>query len=406
MKKIFLLISLFLLSNNLLAGFIASNVQKINPNYPTHILIAGYPENLGEMFVYSLITKANIYLEKSSVEQVIIIGRGDDEQIIKKSGFKILSSKSGLLKPELIKTAIKDVKKISSIDIFAHSNALSGASLDSNSWVYQLLNEKDDLWDDVAKKVNNSSFIFIHGCNAGIKLAPNLARKLKIAVWAALTSTDFQYLYGNENENENEKFWSFDYNANINKKSSTNNLSFTTPKSCSKNCTRMKPDNSSYKGHWGNWSAGGYPAYKLFCGSNTNVTCELGALEALYSFPSTHQYLVNKSNLNNFKKQLIDFMCPFAYDVKKQNICQMNLENSLESTIPSPYSPFKGKTLVCDRIQCKAHFNCSSLNAAFNPGNCSLETESETDEDSFTFTEEYKYLIEIYKKNNNNEINN
>lgn len=390
MKILSLVIFLITITINAEASFIASNYSKINPSLPTHVLVAGYPDKLGELFIYSMITKSKIYLEKSSKEQIIIVGRNEDKEYVVDAGFKIIDSKMGLLKPKTIKDAIKDVANISSIDIFAHSNALSGATLDTNTWIYQLLNEKDDLWDDVSQKINKDSFIFIHGCNAGIKFAPLLATKLKIAVFAALTSTDFQFIY-------KDSFWSFDYNVDGEEKSSRNNLSYSTPKLCGKYCTRMKPDNSSYKGHWGDWTAGGYPAYKLFCGSNTNANCERGALEAIFSFPSSIKYQDAKINIENFKKQLIDFMCPFAFSSTKQEICKENLEKSLTDPLLSKYSPFRGKTLVCDRTKCEAHFNCSAKNAAFSPGNCTLESDS--NEDSTTFTDEFKYFVNTFNKN-------
>lgn len=392
MKKIFLTIILCVFSINIYAAFIASNNSKLDPKLPTHVLIAGNPDKLGELFIYSLLTKAKIYLEKSPTEQIVIIGRNDDKKYVKDAGFQVLDNSLGLLKPSIIKSAIKNLKNISSIDIYAHSNALSGVSMDTNTWVYILLNEKDDLWNEVAKKINPSSFIFIHGCNAGIKLAPLLASKLKIAVLAALTSTDFQYIY-------QDSFWSFDYNSDKNYKSSNNNLNFSQPKSCGMYCTRMKPDNSSYKGYWGDWTAGGYPTFKLFCGSNENENCELGALEAIYSFPSAMRYSEIKLSLDNFKDQLTEFMCPFAFNNEKQEVCRKNLENSLTTDIASTYSPFKGKTLVCDRVKCKAHFKCSSLNSAFNPGECKLE--SETNEESTSFTDEYKFYLSIFNKNLN-----
>lgn len=389
MKNILIAIFLYTFSLNLHASFVASNNKTINPNLSTHVLIAGNPDSLGELFIYSLLTKAKIYLEKSPNEQIIIIGRSDDKQFIKDAGFHILNNKFGLLKAGAIKDAIKNIKQISSVDIYAHSNALSGASLDTNTWIYQILNEKDDLWDEIAKKITKSSFIFIHGCNAGIKFAPLLAKKLQIAVMAAVTSTDFQFIY-------QDSFWAFDYNAEKNKKSPKNILNYSSPKSCGMYCTRMKPDNTAYRGHWGDWTAGGYPTFKLFCGSNDNEKCELGALEAIYSFPSIQKYEQTKLSLNNFKNQLVDFMCPFSHDSEKQKECRTNLDNSLVTEGTSNYSPFKGKTLVCDRVRCKAHFNCSSVNAAFNPGNCSLE--SETEDDSTTFTDEYKFFISIFNK--------
>lgn len=390
MKKILLLIVLCTFSLNLQASFIASNNAKIDPNRPTHILVAGSPGELGELFIYSLLTRAKIYLEKSPDEQIIIVGRNDDKEYIKNAGFKIIDTKMGQLKADRIKDAVSNVKLISSIDLYAHANAASGVLLDTNTWIYQLLNENDDLWDEVAKKISNESFIFIHGCNAGIKLAPELAGKLKIAVFAALTSTDFQFLF-------KDNFWAFDNLKGV-AKSKVNNINYSTPKSCGMYCTRMKPDNAPYRGHWGDWTAGGYPAYKLFCGSNQNDKCEKGALEGVFTFPSMMKYAQTKKSLENFKDQLVEFMCPFAFNSEKQAECRSKLENSLVSNGELNYSPFKGKTLVCDRVKCKAHFNCSPMKGAFRPNLCTLESESPSDEVSTSFTAEYRFLISIYNK--------
>ena len=392
MKKLLCTILFLVISINADASFIASSSGKINSNSTTHVLVAGSPDKLGELFIYSLLTRARIYLDNDPQSQIIIVGRSEDKEIIQDAGFKIVKSKSGLLKADMIKESISQIKSIQSLDIYAHSNALSGVSLDSNSWVTQLLNEKDDLWTMFATKLSPETYIFIHGCNAGIKLAPALASKLKIAVFAALTSTDFQYIY-------NDSFWAFDYNADNKNLSSKNILNYKKDFRCGKYCTRMKPDNSSYKGHWGDWSAGGYPTFKLFCGSQDNKNCERGAIEAISSFPGPQKSSQVKSSLENFKKQVIDFMCPFAHNSDKQNLCQSNLENSITDSSLASYSPFKGKTLVCDRIRCKAHFNCSFGNAAFNPGNCKLESEAKEGEISNSFTDEYKYFIEIFNKN-------
>ncbi len=373
------------------ASFIAVNGNKIDSDKKTHVIVAGAPDKLGELFIYSLLTRAKIYLEQDPNAQIIIVGRSEERRTIEQAGFKILDKKNGMLKPDYIKSSFQNVKSIKSFDLYAHSNAQSGASLDSNSWVTQLLNEKDDLWSSLGSKMNDSSYIFIHGCNAGVKLAPALASQLKLAVFAALTSTDFQYIY-------EDAFWSFDYNAEAMTLSKKNNFNYSTPKGCGKYCTRMKPDNSPYRGHWGDWSAGGYPTFKLFCGSNDNQKCEKGAIEGIVSFPGPIKAKEAKANLNNFKKQLIDFMCPFAHNNEKQEACQKNLEASLTNEEAKFYSPFRGKTLSCDKVRCKAHFECSFTSAAFNPGACKLVNENPS-EKSTAFADDYNYLINAFIKN-------
>lgn len=386
MKNLMILIS-FLLSLSIQASFIASNKNKIQANLPTHILVAGSPDKLGNLFIYSLLTKANVYSELNPEAQIIIIGRSEDKDEIKQSGFKIIENKMGQLKAGLIKDVIKYVKQVNSLDVFAHSNAMNGATLDSNSWVYQLLNEKDELWSILAPKMSDSSFVFIYGCNAGVKFAPLVAKKIKRAVYAALTSTDFQYIYPTNT-------WGFDYDFKEEKRVAKNAINFSEENSCGKYCTRMKPDNFSYRGYWGDWSQGGYPTYKLFCGSNENESCKKGALNGLISFPGVGKVKDILTTKEEYKKHLIDFMCPFAFDAEKQNGCRETLEKAEQDETLNTYSPFKGNTLVCDRVSCKAHFNCPTKNAIFNPSACELISESK--EESTVFVEEYKYLLNLY----------
>lgn len=390
MKNIFSFIVLFICSFNLQASFIASNKTNIDTDKPVHLIIVGHPDQLGELFIYSALTKTKIYTERSKDAQVIILGRNDDMSLVEDAGLKIHERKSGILKSEVILKVIKKLKNIKSIDIFSHANPYSGATLDEGTFTTSFLDETDKLWDAVATKVNKSSFIFIHGCSTGLKLAPILASKLKIATFAAMTSTDFQFIY-------KDSFWAFEANGKSKDLSKNNVLNFSNPASCEKNCVRMKPNNATYTGHWGDWSAGGYPTYKLFCGSNENENCEQGALEGLYTFPTHLKVGEAAKSLNSFKEHLTEFLCPHAYAPEKQIKCKESLEKSLTDKSYFNYSPFEGKTLVCDRIRCKAHFNCSLYNVAFNPEKCSLVSESE--DESTAFTDEYKFFINIYNKN-------
>ncbi len=82
MKSLSVLFILFLCMLEAQASFIASNNSKLNPNLPTHVMVAGHPDDLGELFIYSLVTRAKIYLEKSHNEQILIVGRSQDKDAI------------------------------------------------------------------------------------------------------------------------------------------------------------------------------------------------------------------------------------------------------------------------------------------------------------------------------------
>lgn len=82
---------------------------------------------------------------------------------------------------------------------------------------------------------------------------------------------------------------------------------------------------------------------------------------------------------------------------EKQSACRETLEKAEKDDLLKTYSPFKGNTLVCDRVSCKAHFNCPTKKAILNPSACELISES--DEESTAFVDEYKYLLDLYPSN-------
>jgi hypothetical protein len=377
------------MSINAQAYFIASNTEKIDSTKPTHIMMAGKADKLGELFLHSLLTKSQVIKEKYPENQLVIIGRNEDQDFIARSGFKIIESNSMMLKEKALEDVIDLLQNIRSLDIYAHSNAAQGIVIDKNMLTGQLLNEKDGLWDKLPSKISKDTYIMIHGCNSGVKLGPELAKKLRIAVLAALTGTDFQNIYS-------DSFWTQEYNASKDKISPSNKISYSEEKVCRKGfCTRMKPDNSSYKGHWGDWSEGGYPTFKIFCGSNVNSDCAKGAIEALLSFPSVlpASYV---NSIDRFKDIVQDFLCPFGFSTEKQNECKKNLEASLVNKNYANYSPFRGQTLNCDFERCFAHFKCNPITISINPGACKLKNERPGP--NATFTNEYKFLIEGFGK--------
>lgn len=392
MKLNFSLLVLFLMSFNANAYFIAANTDKIDSTKPTHIFMAGNPENLGELFLYSVLTKSQTIKEKYPENQIIIVGRNQDKAFIARSGFKIHDSNISLLKSKALGKAFDLTQNIRSIDIYGHSNAVEGIIVDKNVLLVSALSEDDIVWDKLSSKLSQDSYIMIHGCNAGVKMAPDLAKKLNIAVLAALTGSDFQKIYSN-------KFWTQDFNVPLELQSPSNRLSLIEEKECKKGyCTRMKPDNSSYKGVWGDWSEGGYPAYKIFCGSNNGTTCKKGALEAIISFPSTIPAAQVKT-LDQFKEVATDFLCPFESNPEKQAECKNSLEKSLTDEAISTYSPFRGTTLSCDFVKCFAHFKCGAIASSFNPGKCKLTNEKPGA--NSTFTNEYKFLVEAFLQKDN-----
>lgn len=394
MKFRFLALLVLSLGLNANAAFIATSTGKINVDKPTRIIVAGVPEKLGSLFVYSALTKAQTFLEKNKDEQIVLVGRNDDIETVQRSGYKIVSNDRGMLKQATIGQAISQVKLVKSLDVYAHSNATNGILIDKNAFTTQFLEEIDPVWDAIKARSKSDTYIMFQGCNAGVKLGPWVAEKTGLTVLAALTGTDFQDIYNNS-------FWAHDYNGKKEELSTSTNL-LTSEKelNCRKGlCTRMKPTNSAYKGHWGDWSEGGYPTYKIFCGSNDNKNCGPGAVEAVKTFPS----IVPSgqiTTLEKFKEVAQDFLCPYGHNAEKQAECINALESSLTDE-SSTYSPFRGVTLNCDFKKCYARFDCPGLKASLAPGSCKLRNERPGK--NSTFTNEYRFLIESYKNQENHE---
>lgn len=385
MKSLIVLFLIQLWSFSASAYFIASNKSSINSALPTHLLVAGYPDELDELFIHSLLTQAQVFKEKFPDHQIVIIGRNDDRNFILDKGYQLIEKNRELLKDEALEQMVQQLKLIKSLDIYAHSNPVSGILLDKGTLVTQVLNEKNDFWGMFPGKLQKDSFFRFHGCNAGLKMAPVVAEKTRVAVFAALTGTDFQTIY-------KDSFWSHEANADKRDRSVKNSLSFVNEKSCAGGyCRRMKPDNHSYRGHWGDWTEGGYPSYKVFCGSNLNENCSVGAMESVLTFPSV--FPASKvTNLNEFKTIVHDFLCPFGFDPAKQGKCIEALESSLSGS-NTQYSPFNGVTLNCDFVKCFAHFTCSGSSS----NSCRLVNEKPGPNE--TFTNEYKFILKAFEEN-------
>lgn len=384
-NKIAAFFCLLMISFQAKAYFIASNKEELKSALPTHILVAGIPDQVDELFIESLLTQAQVLKEKYPQNQIVIVGRNEDRKMVTEKGFNLIDKNREQLKDQALEDVVSQLKLIKSIDIYAHSNPVSGILLDKGTFVNQILNETNDFWGMFGGKLQKDSYLNFHGCNAGLKMAPSVAAKLKVAVFAALTGTDFQTIY-------NDSYWAHDKDAKKSERSEKNTLSFMTEKSCAGGyCRRMKPDNQSYKGYWGDWTEGGYPTYKIFCGANDNANCAYGAMEGILSFPSVVP-AAKITSLTDYKTVVQDFMCPFAYNKDKQSKCIEALEGSLNGN-NTQYSPFDGITLNCDFVRCFAHFSCGNSSSR----SCHLVNEKPGANE--TFTNEYKFILKAFEEN-------
>jgi hypothetical protein len=355
------------------ASVISGNFSKIENNKKTHIIVIGMADKLGDLFFKSAVTKAKIIMDLYPSEQVIIIATNAEKDLLRNSTFKTIETSSSLLRDSVILSVVEKVSEIASIELFAHSNALEGVILDKKYLSSATLDEKSDLWTSVKKKINPKTYIMIHGCNAAVKTAPMISKIVGVPVIAALTATDFEFVY------ENNK-WAHETEVKTLKKKNDSRV-------------RMKPDNYSYKGHWGDWSEGGFPSYKVFCGDLDVSVCGLGALESLITYPSI-LYPKLISSKEEFKKNVFDYLCHFSERKDIFNECVSSLEKSLVSNETEFYSPLVGKTLNCSFERCEASFKCNIIQISLNPGSCKLINENDKKSDSFV--KEFKFFLEAY----------
>jgi len=370
-------------SLNLNAAVIAGTSSKIDSQKRTHIIVVGMADKLGDLFFKSAETKAKLIKEIFPDDQIILLATNDEKEYIARSIFKKIDFSRGALKDSTIESVVDKVSSIASIDIIAHSNAIQGAILDKSAFTGYPLGEDSKLWDAVKPKLNKKSYVMIHGCNAAVKTAPLISKKLGVAVLGALTSTDFQFVY-------QDSRWAHDYEATSLKKSSDKRV-------------RMKPDNFSYRGHWGDWREGGFPTYKTFCGDLDSVACGESALSAIDTYPSVVHPKDIKSEAD-FKKNIYDFLCPFNEKNNLFNECVEKLEASLVTNENDFYSPFKGPTLNCSFERCEAYFECSLYQMTVKPETCKLVNENKSPSDAFV--QEFKFYIEAFKQKMSKEGSN
>jgi hypothetical protein len=359
------LIFLFLLSPLIgeakIVGLINDTHSEIDFQKPTHILTFGYSHGMGTLFIESALTRAYRYSELFPNNQLIIIGNREkkdvsDLQVFKKFGIQVVQTETDL-KPFTSVTYFNfllQFKAIQSIDFFSHTSMHSGPSLENSK---QRFNAQIRGIAELKSHFLPNAFIFLHGCNGGFLVAPELSKTLEVPVAGALTSTDFQKIHKDQNWYTN----STDQYPSVGSWQKSNSISFARTISCHKGaCTRMRPDNHPYRGSWGTYS-GGLPFYKFFCNyelnqNHTEQDCYRSMALSLLAWPSTINLQPN-GTMSEFKEVLLDFMCPTDRNRKVFNHCKMGIETALLNG-NTVFSPFKGNNTECSIKQCNIKTSC------------------------------------------------
>lgn len=365
--------------------------SSIDVNKPTRLLLAGNGDDLGLLFQEVGKAKAMKYNELNSDEQIVFVAikeKGlDSEASLVRYGFKVVrNERASLDGVEFVNMALA-FKKILSLDIFSHSSAQFGIHLDGRE---NRLNTKTKGLEKLKSNFTKDAFVYLHGCNSGFNLAPFMANTWGVPVAGSMTSTNFQKLHADGNFYLSEE--GFAPNSDW---SETNTLSYDTETNCSKGaCQRLKPDNTPYVGFWGAYREGGLPFYKFFCPKNSSETC----LKALANSLLSHTLIVNlkrDSSLSDYKKAVVDFLCPVSSKKDLRGECAAKLEEAL-ITQDYTYNPFSRPQVECDFNSCKVEISCDKVlfTGLPKPGTCELKNKSQGK--ATTLVREYKAYLDAY----------
>lgn len=353
-------------------------------------MVAGSGDDLKLLFQEVAKAKAQKYSELNSAEQIVLITAKEEEMsnenALKRWGFIIHESNKATMDGKDFIAETSKFKKILSLDIFSHSSAQFGIHLVSRT---NRLNINTRGLETLKKNFLPGAFVYLHGCNSGFNLAPHLSKVWGVPVAGSLTSTNFQRLHTDGNFYLEEEGY-----APSKDWSEKNALSFDQTVDCKDGyCLRLKPDNTAYYGFWGSYREGGLPFYKWFCVNNTTEQCrQVMATTMLYQTSIVN--LKKNSSSADYKKAVIDYLCPVSSKKDLRRECEEQLDLAL-STKDYTYNPFSKPQVECNFKSCRATVECDKVlfTGLPKPGTCRLNN---PDTKATTLVREYIDYMEAY----------
>lgn len=350
------------------AYFVAvKNSGGINPSVPAHVLVTGRGMELGTLFQRSAQARSERLVQLYPNHQIVWVIHDElmnDSQpaLITRFGFKILKYSPETLSPALVLQELRNVRKIASLNIYAHTSALYGAQMGGGD---NRIPVRDERYAALRDRFVPGAYAIFQGCNSGFYMAPWYSKKWGIPVMGAFTATDFEQRHENGNFYRNEKAFKPDGAWET---KGTQNI-------------RMKPDMAPYKGIWGDYKEGGLTFQKTFCpAGKMDEKCAHGMAEALLAF--TARDLVTSPN---DRAALIsatkEFMCPTGrQNLARHLACAQQVDNiAAGKDVNENFNPFIGKALECDFNDCKFKMdNCKPAMEGSLELKCDLRNLSET----------------------------
>lgn len=394
MFKTLITIAAALILSNAQASYIVASFgsTQLDTSRPTRIMLVGEGDDLHLLFQEVATAKAIKYKEHYPEDQILLIAVNEKEAgsewALKRWGFTLHNiDRSTLDGKEFLKVATP-FRKIRSLDIFSHSSAQFGVHLEGRG---NRLNLNTKNLETLTNNFMKDAYAYLHGCNTGFNLAPYLSSVWGIPVAGSMTSTNFQKLHSDGNFYLSEPGF-----APNSAWAPENALSYDLNLECDKGtCQRLKPDNTPYVGWWGSYREGGLPFYKFFCARNNDEDCRRVMAKSMLS----HTLIVNlkkNSSITEYKKGVMDFLCPVSSKSDLRGECQAKLEEALV-TKDMTYNPFSRPLVECDFKGCKAEITCDKIlfKGVAKPGTCELKNLSNGK--ATTLVREYKAYLEAYQ---------
>lgn len=350
----------------------------IDPTRTTRVLLVGDSDKLGPLPLYAAITRAHRYAELRADDQIVLfITKDVSEDKLAETGAELISdgavgdvavSDLQALDATTLVDALDHFERIASIDFFGHSSPF-GALLEKTGYDHTLAAtspaDLGKLADNFARE--RDPYVTLNGCNGGAETAPALSALLGLPVSGALTGTMFQTVM-------TDGRWYYDdpaFYPPTKKHASKNKISFSakpSPSCATGRCTRMKPQDSPYRGVWADPATGfqyGLDHYKFFCDYDDDKnSCLRGMAQALYAWPSVHP--IDESSPEEIVKDvLVDYFCATNVDPTWFGKCSAGLRAAADAHMG--FSTMKSSNDYaheCDLHGCEQELRCALVDGA------------------------------------------
>ena len=334
---------------------------------PFHILLAGEPHELGNLFVQSAAAKA-ARLQTLYPDRTIVLYMGNvDWQRVQKAislGFNIQENNGAGLSGEVFTREMLRFPRIASIDIFVHSSAGYGSLLEDNEERFDLRTPR---LADLRSRFIEGAYAELHGCNTGFDHAQGLAKLWNIPVFGSLSSMNFQHPWS-------DGTWYFNDSG----------LQPTTGKWASGR-TRMAVDNHPYTGMRGSFPVG-LGISKAYCAQGETTRCLRGIANRVLAAISVKN-LSRSSTKEDYFQVVADLMCPVSSKRNLKQDCISKLRSDMASPIDRTTTFFSGQSLQCDLKGCQVRVQCGE-------GTCSMS--GYRSGATTTFVDEFRLLMKAY----------